>query len=150
MNLYLSAGADAEYKASAYAFIVGNFPVRSDRRLGWTVVEAYAHGLLDASNYIISNHLYGPVKDVVVCTPSKYVLKLVSTDYIQVLHDNGWKSLDGKHVFYLPVLKELYYHRIFYKEREISWSSAQDVTEAEYHLFERCQEKLKMVLEVKK
>lgn len=146
MYVYLTAGADDNYDASAYAYIVANFPVRSERHRGWTVVEAYLHGLLDLSNFIISKDLYRHVTGFVICTPSQLVINITEHKYLEQLQDIGWKNPNGGYLFHSTILKELYYHHVFYKEREIKWISMTSVGEMEYKLFERCQEQVEKIL----
>ena len=148
MFVYLTASADAEYNASAYAYKIGSFSVVSERHLGWTVVEAYLHGYLALSTEIIKKHLYHSAYTYTVCTPSKPVIKLLTTSWLEVLHDNNWKDPEGKPVFYLSVLKELYYHRMFYKERNVNWDILTELNTSSYQLYELCVDKVKSELEV--
>ena len=142
MTVYLTAGADSDYEISAYAFKVGNLPTVLGHHVGWTVVEAYYHGLIALSHYIIYKKLYVNATGFVLCTPSKAVKKLVTTEYLEQLHKNSWKSPDGDYIFYLSLLKELYYHRIFYKERTKKWSVLTELSENVYQIFESCQAEL--------
>ena len=142
MIVYLTAGADSDYEISAYAFKVANLPIVLDHHVGWTVVEAYLHGLISLSHYIIYKKLYVNATGFTLCTASKAVQKLITTDYLEQLHNNSWKAPDGEYIFHLPLLKELYYHRIFYKERSKKWSVVTELSENVYQTYESCQSEL--------
>ena len=146
MYVFLVAGADETYDASAYSFSVGNLSIQSDRRYGWTVVEAYLNGFLQLSNFIIKEKLYRPSKSFILCTASQPVIKLIKTDFLGQLKNNSWRSLDGKPIFYVPILKELYYHKLFYEERGITWDTLTELGDMEYRLYEQCQEKVTLTL----
>lgn len=146
MNIFLIADADASYDASGYSYSVANFPVKTERKYGWTVVEAYFNGLLSLSNFLIKDEIYKSVTGFVMCTPSKQVINILTTDYLEQLEANSWKSLNSRPLFHVPLLKELYYHRIFYKERNILWTVQTEIGDSEYHQFERCKDYLSSLL----
>lgn len=145
LRVYLTADADGEYESSAYAYRVGNFPIQSEKHFGWTVAEAYLHGLLSLSNYIIRRNIFSKSVGFDFCTGSKQVIRLITTDRLYFLHDHDWHDPDGP-VFYIPVLKELYYHKRFYEEREIRWTCLTEVNESDYNIFEKCKETVNSLL----
>lgn len=146
MFVYLTAGTNETFDVSAYTYKVANFPVTSDKRWGWTVVEAHLHGLLELSNFIIKKMLYRSVQEFVVCTSSSLIQKICDTDYLYDLQKNSWKSPDGAPLFHVPLLKELYYHKLFYKERDVSWSILMELGETEYRQYDLCTDRLKQIL----
>ena len=140
MTGFLFAGKDEDYVHSAYAFVVAGGRVYTDIRMGWTVQEAYLNGLRDMSNHIIQKNLWEHDPAVELVTPSKMIVTLVTTDKLQKLHDNNWKNPDGKPLFHVPILQELYWHRLYYLERDVIWKAASEVAENEYFRVEQCRE----------
>lgn len=138
MNCYLFAGKNEDYTKSAYAFVVSGGAVQCGSHLGWTVQEAYLNGLRDLSDYIIKHHYSKEGSYFELCTPSKMIITVVTTDRLERLHDNHWKNPDGRPLFHVPILQELYYHRLYYKERDIVWGAAQEIAESEYFRVEQC------------
>lgn len=151
MYIYLVAQSGKNYDSSAYCAQVGNFNYMMDRRLGWTVVEAYLNGLLDVSRFIIKKGLYESVNGFVLCTSSGMVVRILDTNYLGELYEKGWKSEPNNPLFHVPLLQELYYHWIFYKERGVKWQSMTEVDELELRHYELCKSALeKYLLEVDK
>jgi len=145
MYAYLVAGATEEYNVCAYSYLLGNFPIQSGTHVGWTVVEAYLHGLIELETYVIKKSLTPTVTAFEVCTPSNLVRTLIDTDRLEVLHDNNWVDPDGP-VFYIPELQELYYLRMYYKERGIAWRCLSELDQPQYRFFEMCRDHLQTIL----
>jgi len=81
-----------------------------------------------------------------VCTPSKMVITLLTTDKLEVLKANGWKNPDGKPLFHVPILQELYWHRLYYKEREVLWDGVNEIDESEMAHVDICRDAVEDLL----
>ena len=145
MYVYLVAGTTESYDVSAYSYMVGNLHVQTNRHVGWTVVEAYLYGFLDLNNYVIKNRIIPTAISFDVCTPSGQIKKIVDTPWLETLQANSWVDPDGP-LFYKPLLQELYFHRIYFKERGIQWSCLTELNESEFRSFTKCKDVLQSLL----
>lgn len=147
MYVYLLGNTNKSQSVSAYCYRVSNFPYQTRYSRDWTVVEANLHGLVDLSTNIIRKEIYRSVTGFDLIATSQYIIKCVNTDYLEEMKAGSWKSVDGRPVFYIPLLEQLYFHRIFYKERGITWNVPNEVTAMEVSGFNCCRDHLDSYLE---
>ena len=139
MNVYLYAHVNDETGLSgSYSFIVGNSDVFSGKGSDWTSVGAYLNGFKAASSYIIQHGLWKEIKYFSVCTPSSFISKIINDGLLVKYAENNWHDDHGVPLIHRVVLRELYYHYLFYFERDIGWYVMKEVTDMEFRQFERC------------